>query len=258
MLMRRGYTDSQMVDYESKVKTWFSNRGYEIHKIPVSNEESPDFFIADDSSAYILELKTKLPSDEDISERAQVLSIGEIHNVDEKISFQKGLSKIISKAKNQLKNYKKGEDFLRLIWLLSTDYLAEPRLDQFEATLYGSAYLYSIERQGNCYFFYNSDFFKYREILDAAIVSTTSKGKLLLNPLSPRYEKIKNSSLIKHFQEGSVTDPILFEKAGQAFLVDSNVNRSEESAILQYLKGKYQINKIVVMNMHYMSGTMDF
>jgi hypothetical protein len=247
-----------MVDYESKVKTWFSNHGYEIHKISESNEETPDFFIADDSSAYILELKTKFPSDEEMNERRQVLSIGGIHNVDEEISFQKGLSKIISKAKNQLKNYKKGEDVLRLVWLLATDYLAEPRLDQFEATLYGSAYLYSVERQGNCYFFYNSDFFKYRETLDAAIVSTMSMGKLLLNPLSPRYEKMKSSSLIGHFKEGSVIDPILIEKDGLAFLVDSNVNRSDEAAVLQYLKEKHNIDKMIVMNMHYMSGTMDF
>ena len=246
------------MDYELIVKNWFSNHGYEIDKIPESNEESPDFLIADDTSIYLLELKTKFPSEKEIAERRQVLSSGEIYNIDEIITFQNRLSKIIGKAKNQLKNYKVGEDVLRLVWLLSTGHLDEPRLDQFEATLYGSAYLYSIERYGNCYFFYNSDFFKYREILDAAIVSTTSKGKLLLNPLSPRYEKIKNSSLIKHFKEGSVIDPIENEKQGQALLVDSDVNRANEQAVLQYLKEKYKTENIAVITMHYLSGTMDF
>jgi hypothetical protein len=120
-----------MINYESKVKDWFSKHGYEINKIPESNEESPDFLIADETSTYLLELKTKFPSKEEIDERRQILSSGELHNVDEIIIFQKGLSKIISKAKNQLKNYKKGEDVLRLVWLLSAGHLAEPRLLTF-------------------------------------------------------------------------------------------------------------------------------
>ncbi len=206
----------------------------------------------------MLELKTKFPSEEELDERRQVLSSGEIHNIDEIITFQKGLSKIISKAKNQLKNYKKGEEILRLVWLVSTGHLAEPRLDQFETTLYGSTYLQTTERYGNCYFFYNSDFFKYRDVLDAAIVSTASKGKLLLNPLSPRYTRMKNSSLINHFIDGSIIDPMKLDKEEQAFLVDSDVNRAEEQAVLQYLKEKYKTDKIAVVTMHYMSGTMDF
>jgi hypothetical protein len=48
-----------MIYFESKVKKWFSNHGYEISKIPESNEKSPDFLIADDTSTFLLELKTK-------------------------------------------------------------------------------------------------------------------------------------------------------------------------------------------------------
>lgn len=246
-----------MNDYESKVKDWFLNHGYEINKIPETNVESPDFFITDDTSTYLLELKTKFPSEEEVNERKTVLSSGEIHNIDEIVTSKKSLSKIIWKAKNQLKNYEKEENILRLVWLLSTGHLAEPRLNQFEATLYGSTYLYSIERYGNCYFFHNSDFFKYREVLDGAIVSTESKGKLLLNPLSPRYKTMKSSSLIEHFKEGSVIDPIEIEKQGQAFLVDSGINRDDEQAVLEYLQQKHKIEKIAVINMHYLSGTMD-
>jgi hypothetical protein len=144
------------------------------------------------------------------------------------------------------------------VWLLSTGHLAEPRLDQFEATLYGSTYLHTTERYGNCYFFYDSDFFKYCDVLDAAIISTASKGRLLLNPLSPRYVRMKDSSLIKHFTEGSIIDPIELEDEGKAFLVDSDVNRADEQAVLQYLKEKYKTNKVAVVEMHYMSGTIDF
>jgi len=120
------------MDYESKVKEWFSKHGYEINKIPESNEQSPDFLITDETSKYLLELKTKFPSEDEIDERRQILSSGEIHNIDEIITFQKGLSKIISNAKNQLKNYSRGENILRLVWLLSAGHLSEPRLDQLK------------------------------------------------------------------------------------------------------------------------------
>jgi hypothetical protein len=247
-----------MLDYEPIVKRWFLGRGYQITKIPETNEGSPDFLIVDDTSTYLLELKTKFPSDEEIGERKKLLSIGEIHNIDELITRKNGLSKIIRKAKNQLGKYKKGGDkILRLVWLLSTGHLAEPRLYQFETTLYGLAYLQSAERYGGCYFFYDSDFFRYREVLDEAIVSTQSEGKLLINSLSPRYSQMKNSSLLKHFREASVVDPINLEKEGRAFLVDSDVDRADEEGVLQYLKGKYNSDKIVIDTMHYLSGTID-
>lgn len=246
-----------MIDYETKVKDWFLTHGYEINKIPETNKESPDFFITDDTSAYLLELKTKFPSEEEATERETVLSSGEIYNIDEIVTHKKSLSKIIWKAKSQLKNYDTEEDILKLVWLLAAGHLAEPRLNQFEATLYGSIYLYSIERYGKCYFFHNSDFFKYREVLDGAIISTESKGKLLLNPLSPRYNKMKGSSIIEHFKEGSIVDPIEIENLGQAFFVDAGINRADEQAVLEYLKQKYKIEKIAVVDTHYLSGTMD-
>lgn len=246
-----------MIDYETKVKDWFLRHGYEINKIPETNEESPDFFITDNTSAYLLELKTKFPSEEEVAERETVLSSGEIYNIDEIITRKKSLSKIIWKAKNQLKNHEAEEDILKLVWLLAAGHLAEPRLNQFEATLYGSIHLFSIERYGKCYFFHNSDFFKYREVLDGAIISTESKGQLLLNPLSPRYNKMKGSSIIKHFKKGSIVDPIEIENQGQAFLVDSGINRADEHAVLEYLKQKYKTEKIAVADIHYLSGALD-
>jgi hypothetical protein len=124
--------------------------------------------------------------------------------------------------------------------------------------LYGSVYLQSIERYGVCYFFHDSDFFRYREVLDAAIVSTELKGRILINPLSPRYSQMMNSSLLRHFKEASVVDPIRLEKEGHAFLVDSDIDRANDEAILQYLRGKYKSDKIAIVTMHFLSGTMIF
>jgi hypothetical protein len=242
------------MDYEPIVKRFFEKLDYQVEKIPETNEESPDFWISDDTSSYVLELKTKFPSEVEMEGRKRLLVSGEIHNINELIIRKNRLSNIIKKAKNQLKNYRE-EDILRIVWLLATGHLVEPRMLQFKATLYGSAYLVSNKRTGDCFYFYNSDFFRYREVLDAAIISTELKCELLLNPLSPRYAQMKSSSLTKYLSE-YVVDPIQLEKDGKAFLVDNDVNRDDKGSILRYLREKYESDDIIDIKMNYLSGTI--
>lgn len=245
-----------MIDYEPVVKDFFIGHGYRVEKIPEGDEESPDFLISDDTSLYILELKTKFPSEMEIEERRKSLEAGEFHNIHEPIISKNTLSGIIKKAKDQLDTHKE-KDILRIVWLLATGHIAEQRMLQFEATLYGLTTLldWSNKRDGDCFFFYNSEFFRYRDVLDAAIVSTESEERFLLNPLSPRYMQTKTSSLPKHFGKGLV-DPIELEKDGIAFFVDSDVDRGDEEAVLRYLKDKYKSDNILNITMNFMSGTI--
>ena len=245
-----------MMNYEPVVNRFFIDLGYHVEKIAESDEESPDFLIFDDTSSYVLELKTKFPSEAEIEERKELLDAGEIHNIHELIIRKNRLSGIIKKATTQLRGYEE-KDILRIVWLLATGHIAEPRLHQLEATLYGLTTLvdWSNQRACNCYFFYNSDFFRYRDVLDAAIVSTESEVKLLLNPLSPRYAQIKNSSLPNHLGK-AVVDPIEIEKEGKAFFVDSDVDRSDKEAVLRYLREKYKSDNILIITMNFMSGTI--
>jgi hypothetical protein len=242
------------MDYEPIVKRFFEKLGYQVEKIPETDEGSPDFWISDDTSSYVLELKTKFPSSEEIKKRKHQLYSGEIHNIHELVIGKNTLSGIIKKAKDQLKSFKE-ENVLRIVWLLATGHLAEPRMLQFEATLYGLAPIVSSERTGDCYFFYNSDFYRFREILDGAIVSTESEAKLLLNPLSPRYAQLKSSTLPKHLGK-TVVDPIELESLGKAFLVDDEVDRGDKEAVLRYLRKKYGLEDLMNLTMTYLSGTI--
>lgn len=244
------------MNYELGIKRFFETLGYQVEKINESNEESPDFIISDDTSSSVLELKTKFPSLEEIEERKRRLYSGAIHNVHEIILGNNTLSGIIKKAKNQLRNYRE-ENILRLVWLLATGHLAEPRMFQFEATLYGSTTIASTERALGCYFFYNSDFYRFREILDGAIISTETRAKLLLNSLSPRYEQLKNSSLPKYLGD-AVVDPIELESNALAFMLDGDVDRKDKETILAYLRKKYGLQNVVDITMNYLSGTMAF
>jgi hypothetical protein len=244
------------MDYEPVIKRFFEGLGYQVEKITEDNEESPDFFISDGMSAYVLELKTKFPSTEEVEKRKRILYSGEIHNVHEDVIGKNRLSGIIRKAGAQLKRYN-DENVFRIVWLLATGHLAEPRMLQFEATLYGLAPIVSSQGTGDSYFFCNSDFYRFREIIDGAIISTESQAKLLLNPLSPRYAELKISSLPKHLGT-AVIDPVELESQGKAFLVDSDVDRDDKEAVLNFLRKKYGVEDMMNLTMTYLSGTMAF
>jgi len=232
--------------------------GYQVEKIPTSEVKTPDFLVFDSTSAYLLEVKTKLPSREQIRERKEILHAGEFYQLNEPIIPNKRLTEIIKKAERQLREYKSQTEVLRLVWLAATDYLEEARMDQFEATLYGSTCVVDWStrgRAGTCYFFYNSDFFRFRDVLDAAIVSAGSKYRLLLNPLSKSYERMKNSSLACHLHDG-VVDPIAIEAQGKAFIVDGDVDRNNEAEVLAFLQTKYESAGIRKITMNLLSGTL--
>jgi hypothetical protein len=244
------------MNYEPVTKRFFEGLGYHVEKIIESDEQSPDFYLSDGKSSYVLELKTKFPSAEEVEKRKQILYSGEVHNVHEDVLGKNTLSGIIRKAGTQLKQYG-DENVFRIVWLLATGHLAEPRMLQFEATLYGLAPIVSSLGSGDSYFFHNSDFYRFHEIIDGAIVSTESQRKLLLNPLSPRYAELKISSLPKHFGK-FVVDPLDLERQGRAFIVDSGVDRSDKEAVLNYLRKKYGVDDMMNLTMTYLSGTIAF
>ena len=177
-----------MINYETIVIKYFKSLGYHIEKIAESDIASPDIFIYDSTSSYLVELKTKFPSDEEIKERNIALEYGKIHNVFEAITINNRLSGIIKKAIKQLEsNY--ADSVYRLVWLHSTGHLAELRMQQFVSTLYGSESIITDIKPYDCYFFYNSEFFRFRDIFDGAIVSYNNYLSLLLNPLSPKIHR---------------------------------------------------------------------
>jgi hypothetical protein len=245
------------MDYESQVQEFLRRHGYYVEKIPCEKDKSPDFLIRDATYTYGLELKTKFPSDSQVEERDRQLETTGVHVVREPAVRKNTLSGIITDAATQLAQYPLLKDSLRLVWLLSTGHLADARIHQFETTLFGSTQIIDITNKwsGTCYFFSNSDFFRCRDVLDAAIVSIELEPKLLLNPLSPRYEQIKGSSLAKLLAKDLI-DPIELEKLGQAFVVEGEVDRNNEEEVLLYLKTKYKSQRLEKMEMMSLSGTL--
>ena len=121
--------------------------------------------------------------------------------------------------------------------LLAIGHLSEPAMQQFEATLYGSTTVCDFTDNGKCMDCFFSitvifiDFYRFKDDLDAAIISTESDAKLLLNPFSPRYEEMKSCSLSVHLGK-AVVDPVKKAKDNEAYIVEGDIDRDRKSTRL--------------------------
>jgi hypothetical protein len=132
---------------------------------------------------------------------------------------------------------------LRLLWLHARGRYPNDQLEQFRANLIGVVDLIdTAEIDGTvvarpCYYFRESAFFRYRNILDGAFVSTDEKGQLILNTMSSRYGLLKQSKLCRVFP--GICDPVEGEAAGNGYLADCSCSRSDARAVLDYVKSKH-------------------
>lgn len=144
-----------------------------------------------------------------------------------------------------------------LIWLIAgqrdaTILTAKAAMMQ----LYGLETLEGYTEKGNyysmsCYFFYESLFFKYKD-LDAVVVHSSNDVSLCLNPYSSRFVEWKTYPFLSAFSV--VIDPVMQESTGAAFFADCDTDRSNTNQVVRYLRQKYQlrpptITQYVLVNM---------
>lgn len=238
------------------LEEWFSSVissfGFHVEKIPESSSESPDFFVTDGSDRYLIELKTKLDSDDLVAERQEVLEKGEMYQRTTVLERTNTISGIIRKAARQLAS-KKDEysaDYC-FICLHASGLGASEKITRYEVSLYGSKEIIHFDGGDpnikTCYYFTNSDFFNNKEIVDGALILGDKAGRLCLNNLSPRYKGLRDSSFVAAFYDGLV-DPWHKEKNGQAYVVDGDLPRNDENGVLNYIREKYGLKKVVPFN----------
>ena len=69
---------------------------------------------------------------------------------------------------------------------------------------------------------------------------------------------MKDSAMVVAFGEDGVLDPLRMEANGTAWVVDSDVDRRDEVAALEYVKKKYSLGtRVTVMAMdHFSAGVL--
>lgn len=248
------------MDIEQAIGEQLKQWGFSVEKIPeatVPREKRPDYKVWLEDETYLVEVKSREDDPEESKERKEVLSQGEIYSEHKPLIRKNTVSGIIREAHDQLKDYGEPE-WLNVVWLCAVENAQEAKFDQFKAALYGTTQIFDLEGDGfhrACYFFRNSEFFRYRDVLDAAFVSTLSQVTLCLNPHSPRFEEVRSSKLAEKLGS-AVIDPVVRESNGEAYIVDSDVNRNDEEAVLDYLREKYGKPKLNKIDLGWYSGTV--
>lgn len=232
-----------------------------VTDIPTSSKEESDFLASFAGCDVLIEEKFKINDPEYVSKRAERLAKGGIAVLATPFVRDNRLSGIVTKAASQLRSSSDRAHSFRLVWFTSTGFNAEAKYNQFIATLYGTTNILEMNspHYRRCYFFRNSDFYRCADVVDgavAAFVSGTSiTVKLCLNPLSPNSDLLRDSPVTAAFGS-AVEDPEVLEEAGTAFIVDCDIDRQDELALLGFLQAKYRTAPLMKIDIGHTSASV--
>ena len=228
--------------------------GFVAEKIEEDNfKKTPDFLVYDGESLHLIELKTREDTP-DTDKKQEVLELGEIFHETTPIVRSNTISGIVKKASKQLEKNEDIEVDFRLVWFAAVGMHQETKMELILASLFGTVGLVDYDEveayRRQCYYFGESDFFKYRRILDGAIISWEDKSKFCVNTYSPNYELFKKSKLYSFFGEAAC-DPIELERRNVAYYADTELPRTDPKAIMEYVKSKYEAPNLNQLNVGY-------
>lgn len=238
--------------------------GIRVEDIPTSDLEEKkeaDFLATFGSTRVLVEEKTKEDDPVYLARRASELESGEVHGITIPIRRDETISGIVRSASKQLKSSSNLTHDFRLMWFTATGVTARGKYEQFMATLYGRTNILEMNASGyrRCYFFRNADFFRRASVIDGAVAAytdgTSITTRLCLNPLSPRYEQLKASEVLRPFKE-AVEDPIEMERSESAFILDAAISRKDEVELLAFLQKKYQTGPLMKFDLGYTNASI--
>lgn len=224
-------------------------------------KKEADFLASFEGTRVLIEEKTKEDAAEYLSRRGENLASGEIHAHSIPLRRSETMSGVVRNASKQLLSSSDKDHDFRLIWFTATGIHAEGEYEQFMSTLYGRANIFEKDAAGyrRCYYFRHADFFRRAAVLDGAIVAHTDgqkiSARLCLNALSPRYEALKDSPVVRPFGT-AVEDPLELESEGAAFVLDCDLDRKNEGPLLTYLQKKYSTGPLMKFDLGYLHASV--
>lgn len=249
-----------MNDSESKIHVLdiAKQLGITVVEIPKSDSgKTPDFEFYCDDECTLVELKSRISEWDLTQEEVEILDNGGVIDRHESIGPQSTISGRIADAGKQLGEFQTDRHAFRLIWYFTHGQFSELAADRVRSTLLGDITIFEAnsERQWRAHFFDHSQFFRHRGVLDGAVVSSmTEKNRisvrLILNPLSPRYELFRCSNLAQMLS-ACVLDPFTEE---ETLVLGAEAIRDSEQDKLDYLALKHGINNPYIIRMGHMAA----
>lgn len=245
---------------KTKVKVRLESWGFQVKKLKSRpNSRTADLLVTKDQR-YLIELKERRDDPIRVADARKRLLRGELVETSDTAGYKNRVSGIIRSGVEQLRLHRDVDHDFGLLWLHSAGDYPDAKMRQFLATLYGITNitdLYGDSYHRPCYYFYNSDFFRYHGDLDGAILSAGAQEQLCINNLSPRAAALRGSNLSRAFA-GRVLDPEAKEARGEAYVADTDADRRDPEGVLRYLRQKYGRTKLLHIDMRYTSAAIAF
>lgn len=253
---------------DTAIKDWvcevLNELGLTAKPVPVADgQRTPDLEATDGKHSFLFEIKTKMDDPATITSDAKRVHEGESVVRSTAIDHNNNLSAIVRDAADQLQ-LPQPLEAIRLLWLIAGGSEPVRQKEQVYATLYGVRQVAdSTARETRpCFYFDFNEFFKLQGMLDGAIVCWPENGvtkvELFVNSHSAYVEEIRDSALYKNLPDG-VCDPEILEREEVAYLADTNIDRRNSDAVLDYIRDKYKNpNLFAFPAMSYITGTVPF
>jgi len=234
-------------EFRGHLKEFFSKADFQVDEVTENpEEERADLLVYDQSVRVLLELKIKGEDEFEAAARGTALASGGIHRYSESSLRRNRMSALIAKGVSQLTSTPLFADF-NVLWLHGAGRYADHHQMRFLSTLYGRRALITTESNTDnlyCYYFDDSDFFRHRATLVAAVVSCGDKCQLCINDLNPTADKFRQSSFRALFKDVYI-DPPELESRGEAYMAPPNFPRGDKDAMLKAVAAKYNVAKMV-------------
>ncbi len=243
--------------FKPHIRRWFTDNGFEVADIPCSREsgkQTPDFHLAKGAEEYVVELKIKGDDEEELARDSAVLAAGQILERSVPLSPRNTLDGVIEYGHKQMLEFDPQLRCFHVLWIHCDGRDAHRLEERFRLTLFGQQRLVSLQGTHvlHAFYFHNSSFWRFRDALDGAILSFSNGGnlsaKLCVNTVSTRVDAFRASALFALHRDGRC-DPEAFKRDGDAFIVDGNVDRTHEAAVLAFLRAKYGIEHLQTFGM---------
>jgi hypothetical protein len=240
------------------LKAW----GAKVSAIPTTKFQEADWLVELPDCRVLIEEKMKFNNDATTAARDAVLSTAEVHGTSVGLGRNNRVSAIVRKAAGQLESTgsRRSHD-LRILWFTGAGDNGQAQQEQLISTLYGTTTIVEMghPQLRTCYFFGSSDFFRYHTKLDGAVAAYFNGPdvamKLCLNPYSENWQQLRDSSFAALFKD-AIIDPMDEEAAGDSLVVDNDMDRADETGVLEYIEKKYGLTKVMQMKLGMLTASI--
>jgi len=241
--------------FKSHVRQWFTANGFVVTDIPREHgKKTPDFHLSKGGEEYLIELKIKGDDLEELARNSAVLASGQILERSIPLAPRNRLAAIVEDGHRQMLDFDSQLRCFHVLWIHCDGRDTHLLEERFRLTLFGQQRLVSLQREEviHALYFRNSSFWRFRQGLDGVFLSSCDAQqlavKLCVNTVSTRGDAFRMSALYDLHRDG-LCDPEALERDAGAFIVDGAIDRTDEAAVLAFLRTKYEVEHLQTFDM---------